>query len=756
MSIRRYNLIAVSIAAALSAAVVQARPRLPPDQQPSGGSPQAMTRSEKPSPKAAVTLKAVSVKGRFISVAGHSALKMDVPARDTPFSISTYTGAFMHAVEAAKVDELYPYMTGIQSAGITGYDLVFRGFQSGANDQNSILVDGLPGLATRFGSPVTIGISHIDVVRGPSSVLNGEEQPGGFVNLITKKPEAYPLYELSSSVTTYDGAGIGIGDKPGLDFAADLTGPLDRDKRFLYRLVMDDSNKDTYRYGSYDRDVYVAPSLTWNISDKTSLTAAYEYQQLHYSYDTYLVAPDSNINLVAPITTRYQEPSDYEKEHGSVFSMFFNHRFDNGVSWNIDTRDVWHTDEAHGFDVTAIRPDLLQVARRARGQLNKRRYDYLDTNLHIPFDTFGIGHKVVAGLTAGRDTSDTDRLQFFNGPASGPDSLDIAIYDPVYGAVPPLAELPLVAKGSAKLLSDRYSVTESYGAYFADMMSLSEQWKATLGLRYARDHQSIIERKIAGVPRNSKTNGKFLPMYGLVYQPSKHWSYYTSYSTSYVPPAANAIDINGVNSFIPTSASQIEVGSKANFMHGHVAATLALFRIDEKNTFSHFPCAYGTCYQQLGKARSQGAEFEINARPLDNWQLTAGYSYTDARITASTTPVQVNSRLPNVPYNSAHLWSRYDFTGAPLEGLGVGLGVIYNGARTGFSPTKAGAPMLRLPSYTRMDAALYYSFRQYVMTFKVENLFDKTYYQSAGFNGDINLLPGTPRMFTLSIRAYFE
>ncbi|WP_329741408.1 TonB-dependent receptor [Dyella sp. A6] len=758
MSFRRFNLIAVSIAAVLSAATTQARPG-PSPEQPFGGAAKSVSNgqsSSKSSPKKVVTLKAVSVKSRFISAKGHSALKMDVSARDTPFSISTYTGAFMHAVEATKVAELYPYMTGIQSAGITGYDLVFRGFQSGANDQNSILVDGLPGLATRFGSPATIGISRIDVVRGPSSVLNGEEQPGGFVNLITKKPEPYPLYELSSTVTTYDGAGVGIGDRPGLDFAADLTGPLDKDKRFLYRLIMEDSDKDTYRHSSYDRNVYFAPSLTWNISDRTSLTAAYQYQHLHYSYDTYLVAPDSNINLVAPITTRYQEPSDYEKEHGSVLSLFFNHNFGNGISWNIDTRDVWHTDQAHGFDVTAIRPDLLHVARRARGQINRRRYDYVDTNLHIPFDTFGISHKTVIGLTAGRDTLDANRLQFFNAPAKGPESLDISIYDPVYGQVPALSDLPLVANGSAKLLTDRYSVTESYGVYFADMMSLSEHWKATLGLRYARNHESIVERRVAGVPRNSKTNGKFLPMYGLVYQPNKHWSYYASYSTSYVPPAANAIDIHGVNSFVPTWASQIEAGSKANFMDGHLSATLALFRINEKNTFSHFPCAYGTCYQQLGKARSQGAEFEVNARPVDNWQLTAGYSYTDARITASTTPVQVNSRLPDVPYNSAHVWSRYDFTNASLEGLGFGVGVIYNGERQGFSPTKVGVPMLRLPAYTRVDTALYYSRGPYVVTFKVENLFDKTYYQSAGFNGDINLLPGTPRMFTLSVRAYFQ
>jgi iron complex outermembrane receptor protein len=91
-----------------------------------------------------------------------------------------------------------------------------------------------------------------------------------------------------------------------------------------------------------------------------------------------------------------------------------------------------------------------------------------------------------------------------------------------------------------------------------------------------------------------------------------------------------------------------------------------------------------------------------------------------------------------------------------LQGLGFGLGLIYNGEREGFTPAKVNSPMLKLPAYTRVDAALYYNYDKYVVTFKVENLFDKTYYQSAGFNGDINLLPGVPRLFTLSVRAFFE
>lgn len=702
------------------------------------------------------TLASVVVTAKFISTAGSSAMKMNLPARDTPFSISTYSQSFMNAVEAQKVDSLYPYMTGIQSAGITGYDLVFRGFQSGANDFNSILVDGLPGLATRFGSPVTIGVSRIDVVRGPASVLNGEEQPGGFINLITKRPEAQPLYELSATATAYDGSGIGWTDKPGFDVAADLTGPIAGSDRFLYRLIVDDANKDSFRTFSYNRNAYVAPSLTWVISDATRLTLAYEYQHLRYSYDTYLVAPNGNIALVAPITTRYQQPSDWELEHGNVLSTFFSHGFANGFSWHIGTRDVWHVDEANGFDVSAILKNLQFVSRRARQQLNTRRFHFADTHLDMPFRTPGVRHDMVTGLTAGLDSLDADRNQYYNAPGSGAGNLNINIYAPVYAGVPLLSSLPLVLPSQASQLNERYTATESFGAYMADMMTLSSHWKGSVGVRYSRDRQWIKELKIAGVPEDVKVNDKVLPMGGIVYQPDRHWSFYTSYSASYVPPPPQAVDINDRNTFVPTSAHQVEVGEKDDFLHGRLTSTLALYRIDEENTLSTFSCTYGTCYSQVGKARSKGGEFEVNARPLPNWQLTAGAAYTDSRITASSNPVQVNARLPNVPLQAEHLWSRYDFRAPALRGLGFGLGVIHQGERKGITPTSATAPVLELPAYTRTDAALYYDDGDYMFTFKVENLFDKTYYQSAGFQGNINLLPGGPRLFTLSARAFFE
>ena len=728
-------------------------PRLPPQAAPK---PRTIAAA---APKKPASLETVLVLARFISRAGFSAMKMNLPAKDTPFSISTYTQSFMHAIEAQQVSSLYAYMTGIQSAGSTGYDIVFRGFTSGANDQNSILVDGLPGLETRFGSPVTIGIQRIDVVRGPASVMNGEEQPGGFINLVTKKPQARTSVELSAIGTTYDGHGVGIGQRPGFTAGMDATGAIAGNRHFLYRMIVSDQNADTFRTFGYNRNIYVAPSFTWRVSAATKLTLQYVYQALKYSYDSYLVAPDNNIHLVAPITTRYQQPSDYGKEHGSVLSMFFVHRFGNGWTWHLETRDVWHTDEAHGFDVTGVGKNLLYVTRRARGQLNQRGYHYADTHLQMHFRTLGVAQNMVVGLTAGRDSAYEDRKQFFNAPATGPDSLDINIYNPDYANVPPLSSLPLVAPGKDTLLDDRNEVIENFGAYMADMLTISRHWKASVGLRYAYDKQWLrTYYPITGTtaPETVSTAHDVLPMGGVVYQPDKHWSLYASYSTSFEPPASNAISINGTSNFVPTSANQIEVGEKDSFLRGRLTSTLALYRIDEKNTFSHFPCVdYGTCYEQVGKAQSKGVEFELNARPLPNWQLTAGAAYTRARITASTDKYEVGLQLPNVPLMAEHLWSRYQFQTPALRGLGFGLGIIHDGQRNGISPTKA-EPMLELPAYTRVDAALYYVRDQYTLTFKVTNLLDSTYYESSGFTNNLSVLPGAPRMFTLSARVYLQ
>ncbi|MDE2447862.1 MAG: TonB-dependent receptor plug domain-containing protein, partial [Gammaproteobacteria bacterium] len=140
-------------------------------------------------PAAEAQLQQVTVTAAFIRPGGESALKMNVPVQDVPYALEDYSQSFMQAVDTTRLTDLYGYMSGVQRAGPSGYDISIRGFTSGSTDPNSVLMDGLPGLPARTASPETADLARVEVVKGPASVLYGQDQPGGFINLITKKPQ---------------------------------------------------------------------------------------------------------------------------------------------------------------------------------------------------------------------------------------------------------------------------------------------------------------------------------------------------------------------------------------------------------------------------------------------------------------------------------------------------------------------------------------------------------------------------------------
>ena len=726
------------------------------------------------------SVEAIVVKAQFIGAGAESAMKLDIPVRDTPFSVSSYTGSFMKAIETTNIADMYNYMTGVKRNGNTGYDLNIRGFKTSGNDRNAIMVDGLPGLGVRFGSPPTIGVDRVEVVKGPASVLYGNAQPGGFVNMISKKPKSSQAALIELRGTGYSGAGLGLGDANGYDAAVDVTGPIDEEGRFLYRLIGQKTDKDTFRTNAYNNGTYIAPSLTWNITDATALTVAVEQRESTSAYDTFLVAPNRDISRIAKITTRYQEPSDTLKEKGETLTVSFSHTFANDAKFSAAIRSVRQQDDASGFDVNSILTATnstcrtsagivtganLCLNRRARGQHNERQYDFYDTNFNLPFKTGPVGHKVLIGVNGGKETADFDRLQF--NVLTTAQNGNISIYDPVYGVVGPLSSYAPFATGRAADLTHRFTELKSFGVYLTDLMTLSEHWKATVGVRRAKEDQNSTELRVAGTPPSSKSNSKVLPMVGLLYQPTREWTIYTSYSTSIVPVPTAAQDIFGRNPFNPESAKQVEAGIKAELMGGKLNATLAVFRIQKKDAINSFACntvtgatATGTCAEQIGAEEAKGLEFELNARPAKNWQLTTGYAYSDAKVTASKDAAQVGARLTNNAKQNVNVWSRYDFDGA-LQGLGLGVGLVYVGDRVGFIPTTnattrvVDSRLMPLPSYAVMDLGVYYNTGRYAFTLKVGNVTDRTYYESAGFTGDINIVSGIPRNISLSMRANF-
>ncbi|WP_137864424.1 MULTISPECIES: TonB-dependent receptor [unclassified Sphingomonas] len=729
---------------------------------------------ETPEQEAQEEAREIVVTGKFQDTGAQSATKLDIPVLDTPFSTSSYNENFLDAIATTNVSDTYRYMTGIQRAGNTSYDITFRGFKTSGNDRNAILTDGMPGLSVRFGSPPTVGTDHIELVKGPMSVLYGQAQPGGFINIITKKPSATPHFAVEARSTL--GAGTYRRAKGGL-FSFDLTGPVTADDSLTARAVGEFGYGESFRRDAYETPVYFAPSVAWKPWDRTTITLQGEYRYVKAHYDTFLVAPFRDASRVASIDTTYQEPDDYLVEKGWIGNAFVRHAFSDAITFNAGYRWVDHFDTQRNYDVVGFRTAANDmVTRRARGQENRRTYSFFDANLTARFETLGIGHILLVGASGGQETASLNRLQFYNLTAA--DGQDVSLYNPAIGRAPAPWTFPLFNAGQASNLNWRHTTQNSLGFYASDLMTLTDWLKVLAGVRHADETQTIEDKRIATFVPVKKKDKKWLPLAGILVQPTKNLTLYTSYSTSFVPVAASSQDNFGLNPFKPTEAESIEGGVKAEILGGRLNLSAAYFDITKKNTLNTFVCltaaqlaaagitippgatiAVGTCSNQLGGERSRGYEIEFNGSPLPGWQVTGGYAHVNARVTASNIPVQNGARLTNAPGDAFNMWSRYDFKDGPLSNVGFGVGVSYIGKRAGLLPTvsvPAGAPAggtLPLDSYVTVDFGIYYSPSDKIdLTLKATNLLDERYIESAGFSGDIQLVPGTPRQVVLMAR----
>jgi iron complex outermembrane recepter protein len=695
-------------------------------------------------PSAAVApdmqLQQVTVTANFIRPGGQSALKMDVPVQDVPFSLEDYSQSFMQAVDTTRLTDLYGYMSGVQRAGPSGYDISIRGFTSSSTDPNSVLMDGLPGLPARTASPETADIARVEVVKGPASVLYGQDQPGGFINLITKKPQEHYETDVELRADTYDGAGIPFGHDNGYTGIVDTTGALDDSDTLLGRAIVQYTNQQSFREFVLDKDIMLAPSLTWNISDRTKATLLLEYRHGNDSWDQGLVAPNFDSKLIAPITTRYQNPEDKEMEKGETATFLLHHAFSDSLSWDFNYRGVYTEDYEIGFDNNAVLKDLTTFSRLDRDQDNHHHVHFVDTSVTDLFHTGPVGHHLLVGITYGETIEDYNRIRSFKTPL-----LNIDIYDPVIGyddvPPPPYSEPPQ---------AHEWATAKQKGAYATDLLTFSEHWKGVVGVRYQGVDQVQKELRL-NTPTAYRNFSSTFPMGGLIYQPTKEWSLYASYSTSFVPPNPTAQSVIPGQTLQAQTATQEEAGAKFASRTGRVSATVSLFNIKEKNLIEEVGIT--GLYEQIGAVRSRGAEFELDYRPTNWWQLSANYALIDARIIDDIVQAEVGSMPMNSPRNSGSILSRMQLPGR-WSSLGWMLGAIYRSERVGNLPTSATSGELIMPGYTTLDTGIYYTADTYTVSLKVSNVLDKQYFQSAF--SSVRITPGDPRNFALTLDKTFE
>ncbi len=690
-------------------------------------------------------LEEVVVEGRFIADSGRSGLKSDVPLRDVPLTISGYTNDFMNAIETSRIADLYNYMAGVQKSGNTGYDVSIRGFSSSAADRGVIQTDGLPGLAVRFGSPPTINSERIEVVKGPAAVLYGQIQPGGFINVITKKPQEERKTEVKFRADGTYGSNTDLSETSGATVSLDTTGAIDSGNKFLYRLVAEYEDRDTFRDNSYSESRYIVPSLTWNITDRTQATFFAEYRDEDHALDDNLVAYNNDIDNVAELTTRYQEPDDEQPETGYAGGLIFSHAITNDLLWRLNYRYVWHEDSARGYQNQSFR-NATTLRRRDRNQYNERTYNFVDTNLSWDTETGSISHKLMLGFNAGTETSDFERLNFDGGNPT----LDIDIYNPVYNQGVPNADRHVST-------NDRKRNFDSWAVYIQDQITLTNHWKAVAAIRYEEfDTSEDLYQPIFPVRtyvRTEKANGDDVStMFGVIYQPDDIWSFYGSYAESFTPPGWGREDANGKQLTTPEKGHQIETGVKAEIEN--VTATFSIFSITKEDVAQDtgVDSADGDAIWALsGEEQSNGIELEVNANITANWQLIFAYSYVDATVEDDVDPDKVGQTLLNAPKHTASVWNRYQFS----DTWGIGMGVKYADERYGSAVAADGNESARLvlPDYVLVDVGVYYTTEELDATLKFGNLLDEEYYESATRN--TRIVPGAPANLTLSLTKRF-
>lgn len=649
--------------------------------------------------------------------------KLDAALRDLPQNVSVVTREVLDTFGKPRLEDLAFSTVGIQpvapALGVTNYGFFVRGFNGAP-----VITDGYYSSVNAFGS---VGIQDMslfesaEVLRGPASLLYGQGNPGGIVNLRTKQPRS----ELGSQVSTY------FDHHGARRVEGDVTGALsaNADARLVGVFEDSDSHRD---FVSHDR-VLIAPSLAVGITDNVDLRLNYVYDRLDYIADN---GPGTNPDLIqhlnlersisepwlpatralnrsARVELDWQVSSDWTARVG-----YFAHtlRTPNGSS-EIDAIDTiagttlvnrWYTQTTgpkNGAEDSMLTVQLL--GKFATGELahtftaaidyidNRTKYDY-EVNEIRPIDYL--------------------RPEFSNGPT---------------------LLIPLFAGEGA---------FKSYvkAAYMQDLVEISDRWKVLVGLR----KDEIVTRGYADAAAAQFTQesdeSAVTPRAGIAFEALPSLTLYGSFSEAFVP----LIGTDRFNRpFEPEESRSFEIGARQQFGDS-LLLTAAIFDIEKKNIIVVDP-ADTNFNVNAGVATSQGVEIEMAGRLTRELRVIAGLAFTDAEISESVDPIffPEGDRLPAAAEWSALLGIRYEPT--LLRGLELGGNVSYASSRPYVVPNVESD----LDSYTRVDVyAAYALYEQLELQLNVQNVTNERVLLANGY-GLVQF--DTPRTYALTMRYKF-
>lgn len=644
----------------------------------------------------------------YRAVSSSAASKTGTALSDTPRSVSVVTRQRMEDQKSQTLTEVLGYVPGIFAPpfaagdGQAG-DLFFvRGFN--ATDYGyGLLRDGLRVQGNRYDSTSEpFGLERVEVFRGPTSILYGENAPGGVVNLVSKKPTASPQGLVQLSYGSNNRKQLGV----------DVAGPLNDEGNILGRVVMLGRKSDTQVDHQPDDRLYIAPSVTFDLNDATSLTLLSTYQRdrtlLELGYPaagTLLDNPNGKISkhtlLGDPNWDNFERESwtlGYEFAHqiNDTWQFRQNSRY---MQSRIYRKEIWPSNLNNaGFGTT--------VVNTAYDRYNKSMAYSLDNQFEGHFNSGALANTLLLGASLDRTSFNQD----WDAGAGGTTN----VFNPVWTRDP---TTPLHVQNA--LLEQTM-----YGLY-SQLQSKVDHWVFLLGGRLDRVNSQY--RNKAGTLNPAADldywDSKFTWQTGLMYQFDNGLSPYVSYSTAF-SPTQQVSSANGP--LKPTTSEQYEAGIKFEPAGWNTSMTASVYDLRKKDD-SLYDSTVGD-YRQIGRSQAKGVELELNSDVTEHLSLTAAYTYTDSRITEDAPGSLLEGhQMTGVPRNQASVWSTYRFTDGTLKGLRLSAGVRHFDSTFAYTaPSLYGK--LDTGDVTLVDAAVGYTFDEHWSAeVNARNLLNKEY-----------------------------
>ncbi|WP_417844712.1 TonB-dependent siderophore receptor [Thalassospira sp.] len=657
----------------------------------------------------------------YVAKRSRAGTKTDTPLMKTPQSVSVVPGAQIEDQQAGSVAEALRYSAG-----------VFTEYRGGSNMHDEMYVRGfsyvpryLDGLTYGLGSLGQVEpyfLERVEVLRGPSSVLYGQANPGGIVNMVSKKPTGDTAHSVEFTAGT-DNL---------FSTAGDFSGVLSVEKGISWRMVAKGMSEDEQAGDVDKKRIAVMPSINWSPNEKTSLTVSLMYQNdpdagtRNFLMAQGLVTPTSSGYIPQDFyignpnfeeSSRTQASAGYELEHAvsNGVTLRQNARY-TMVESDVKSMVGWSTIDDQTIDrrATSYSDDLDQFA--------------IDNQAQFDFATGAFGHTVLVGLDAKHSVYD-------NKYKRSNTSYPINWVSPDYGPI-------------GTVVYDGYSYDErtkatQIGLYVQEQLEIGQLTLSAGGRHdWARN---TFEDRAAGTSTDY-SDSAFSGRLGAIYNFENGLAPYVSYSTSFEPQLGS----NGSGEpYDPVTAQQYEAGIKFGPDSGRYQLIASVYQITQQNVVSRDPVS--NLSYQTGEIQSRGYELEAHAEVLDHLNVVASYNHINTEISKDANPDSVGLKRDRTPENQASLWLKQELASGMFDGLALGAGVRYIGESTDRTNT------IKVSDVTLFDAMISYdlgvlssTFEGAKVQFNAINLADETYVASCA--GSTSCFYGPGRTVTATLK----